>query len=244
MGRSVVTPSEQVVGAGTMYDLASLTKPLVTGTLSALLASRGALDLEAPAERYLPELSGRWVGRASLLDLLAHRSGLPSWLPLYLSASDREGYLEEIGSLPADYRPGTRVVYSCLGYILLAAHPGKGRGRPPGRSGRRGDLLPAGASGHSLPSPPGSALPHRGHGGGERAGEGDGRGSREGFSGLQARDDLGGVPRPERLESGGRERQRRVVLHRSGPSPPGAGVPGSGDAAFSTRTARTCSGAT
>jgi CubicO group peptidase (beta-lactamase class C family) len=120
MGRSVVTPSEQVVGAETMYDLASLTKPLVTGTLSALLVSRGALDLEAPAERYLPELSGRWVGRASLLDLLVHRSGLPAWLPLYLSASDREGYLEEIGSLAADYRPGTRVVYSCLGYILLA----------------------------------------------------------------------------------------------------------------------------
>ena len=120
MGRGVVTPSGQAVGVGTMYDLASLTKPLVTGALSALLASRGALDLEAPAERYLPELSGRWVGRASPLDLLAHRSGLPSWLPLYLRASDREGYLEEIGSLPADYRPGTRVVYSCLGYILLA----------------------------------------------------------------------------------------------------------------------------
>ena len=119
MGLSVATPSGQVVGAGTIYDLASLTKPLVAGALSALLATRGALDLEAPAEKYLPELSGRWVGRASLLDLLAHRSGLPSWHPLYLRASDRKGYLEEIGSLSADYRPGTRVVYSCLGYILL-----------------------------------------------------------------------------------------------------------------------------
>jgi CubicO group peptidase (beta-lactamase class C family) len=120
LGRSVVIPSEHFVGADTLYDLASLTKPLVTGGLSALLASRGRLDLEAPAARYLPEIAGGWLGRASLLDLLAHRSGLPAWLPLYLTASDRAGYLERIRSLPADYRPGTRVVYSCLGYVLLA----------------------------------------------------------------------------------------------------------------------------
>ena len=52
---------------------------------------------------------------------MAVASGLPAWLPLYLKASTREGYLSEIGGLSADYRPRTRVVYSCLGYILLAA---------------------------------------------------------------------------------------------------------------------------
>ncbi|HEV8336738.1 MAG TPA: serine hydrolase domain-containing protein [Candidatus Polarisedimenticolia bacterium] len=120
LGHSVVTPEERPVGPDTIYDLASLTKPLVTGTLAALMSSRGALDLEEPVEGLLPELAGRWIGRATLLDLLAHRSGLPAWQPLYLRASDREGYLSQIGALPPDYRPRTRVVYSCLGYILLA----------------------------------------------------------------------------------------------------------------------------
>jgi serine-type D-Ala-D-Ala carboxypeptidase len=120
LGHSVVKPEERPVGPDTIYDLASLTKPLVTGTLAALLSSRGSLDLGGPVEALLPELAGRWIGRATLLDLLAHRSGLPAWQPLYLRASDREGYLSEIGALPPDYRPRTRVVYSCLGYILLA----------------------------------------------------------------------------------------------------------------------------
>jgi serine-type D-Ala-D-Ala carboxypeptidase len=121
MGRSVIRPSLHDVREDTLYDLASLTKPLITGALSALMASRGQLDLEAPAERHLEELSGSWVGRARLIDLLTHRSGMPAWLPLYLRASDREGYLRQIRSLAPDYRTGTRVVYSCLGYIVLAA---------------------------------------------------------------------------------------------------------------------------
>jgi serine-type D-Ala-D-Ala carboxypeptidase len=119
LGNSVVTPEIIPTAEDTIYDLASLTKPLVTGALSALLASRGRLRLESAVEEYLPETSGRWIGRATLLDLLAHRSGLPAWLPLYLKVSDRPGYLREISSLRMEYRPGTRVTYSCLGYILM-----------------------------------------------------------------------------------------------------------------------------
>jgi serine-type D-Ala-D-Ala carboxypeptidase len=119
LGKSVVTPEIIPTAEDTIYDLASLTKPLVTGTLSALLASRGQLRLESALEEYLPETSGRWIGRTTLLDLLAHRSGLPAWLPLYLNGSDRLAYLHEISSLRTEYRPGTRVTYSCLGYILM-----------------------------------------------------------------------------------------------------------------------------
>ncbi len=119
IGRSVIKPRDLPVGPGTIYDLASLTKPLVTGALAALLAARGVLDLMAPVDRYLPELRGGWLGKASIMDLLVHRSGLAAWLPVYLKAGDRDGYLREISALSPDYRPGSRVVYSCLGYILL-----------------------------------------------------------------------------------------------------------------------------
>jgi serine-type D-Ala-D-Ala carboxypeptidase len=119
LGHSVVTPEVVATEGDTIYDLASLTKPLVTGALSAVLASRGRLHLESALEEYLPETAGGWIGRATLLELLTHRSGLPAWLPLYLKVSDRSGYLREISSLAPEYRPGTRVMYSCLGYILM-----------------------------------------------------------------------------------------------------------------------------
>ncbi|MCI0659043.1 MAG: beta-lactamase family protein, partial [Acidobacteria bacterium] len=119
LGHSVVAPEVVPTARDTIYDVASLTKPLVTGALSAVLASRGRLHLESALEEYLPETAGGWIGRATLLDLLGHRSGLPAWLPLYLKVSDRSGYLREILSLAPEYRPGTRVTYSCLGYILM-----------------------------------------------------------------------------------------------------------------------------
>ena len=40
-------------------------------------------------------------------------------MPIYLSASDRGGYLRTIAGLPREYRAGARVTYSCLGYILM-----------------------------------------------------------------------------------------------------------------------------
>jgi CubicO group peptidase (beta-lactamase class C family) len=120
LGHAVLTPERIETGEDTIYDLASLTKPLVTGTLAVLFAGRGILDLQEPAGRLLPELRGRWLAEVRLVDLLAHRSGLPAWLPVYLHASGREGYLGHLASLPREYATGTRVTYSCLGYILLA----------------------------------------------------------------------------------------------------------------------------
>ena len=121
IGRSVVDPQELSVGPDTLYDLASLTKPLVTGALAVLFRARQTIDLAELLEKYLPETKGKWLGKATLLDLLIHRSGLPAWLPLYLQARTREGYLAAITSLFPEYRKGSRVVYSCLGYIVMAA---------------------------------------------------------------------------------------------------------------------------
>lgn len=119
LGHSVVTPREIEVQSDTIYDVASLTKPLVTGSLALLLARESRLDLEAAVARILPELDGTWVGKQSLLDLLLHRSGLPGWMPLYLYGVPSD-YVSQIGSLERAYEPGRRVVYSCLGYILAA----------------------------------------------------------------------------------------------------------------------------
>jgi len=124
------------VEASTLYDLASLTKPLVTVTSILLLVQRAEFSLEDPIERGLPELVGSAVGRASLNDLLTHSSGLPGWRPLYEQlygesavtgavphgiepGAARSVVLNLIRNEPAVYARGTRSLYSDLGFILL-----------------------------------------------------------------------------------------------------------------------------
>jgi CubicO group peptidase (beta-lactamase class C family) len=144
LGCSVVEPETIAVAGDTIYDLASLTKPLVTGALAALLAARGVLSLQAPLRQLLPETSDSWVGQAPLLDLLCHRSGLPAWIPIYLSASDRGGYLRTIAALPREYRAGARVTYSCLGYILMGLAIERVTGAPLDELARREIFDPLG----------------------------------------------------------------------------------------------------
>jgi CubicO group peptidase (beta-lactamase class C family) len=119
-GFAVSEPVRHAATAGTIYDLASLTKPLVTGLLAARLVERGALELERTVAAYLPEFA-RGAGRAiTVRHLLTHTSGLPAWRPLRISTDNRrERVLEAITAAGLEYETGTRVVYSDLGFITL-----------------------------------------------------------------------------------------------------------------------------
>ncbi|HEX6851590.1 MAG TPA: serine hydrolase domain-containing protein [Candidatus Polarisedimenticolaceae bacterium] len=128
-GKTLARGAAGSVTFETPFDLASLTKPLATALLAALAEHRGAIDLSAPAGAWLPELSGSAWERATLLDLGAHRAGLPPWRPLYLSGSTREAYLAAIAAEPAAAPPGT-TLYSDLGYILLGIAIERALGRP------------------------------------------------------------------------------------------------------------------
>ncbi len=108
------------VDLATPFDLASLTKPLATAPLLVLAEQEGRLDLDAPAETFLPELAGSRFAAQSLVMLATHRAGLPAWSPLCAKASDLAGYIEQIAAMPAAVPPG-RTLYSDLGYILLGA---------------------------------------------------------------------------------------------------------------------------
>ena len=102
----------------TLFDLASLTKPIVIGTLCMQLVAEGELSLGTPAEAYLPAFRQKGV---TLKHLLTHTSGLPSWIPLYLRAGSREHVIPYLGAVALESQPGTKAVYSCLGYIVLGA---------------------------------------------------------------------------------------------------------------------------
>lgn len=120
LGDAVREPSVRAATPGTVYDLASLTKPLVTGMLLALLVERGAVGLDAPVSEYLPEFGAGGKRAVTVRHLLTHTSGLPAWQPLYLSTGgDRGRVLETIAAQPLERAPGERVVYSDLGFITL-----------------------------------------------------------------------------------------------------------------------------
>lgn len=108
----------------TLFDLASLTKPLVTALCTMKLVRDGAL---APGDRIGSVLSGfRGIKKEiSLLDLLCHRSGLPAHRPFYelLSSVCPRERKKRLADLlldePLDNPPGKETVYSDLGFMIL-----------------------------------------------------------------------------------------------------------------------------
>jgi beta-N-acetylhexosaminidase len=111
----------------TMYDLASVTKVLVTTTLVEKLVEgdfESPLDLDAPVSRYLPEWADgpqpEWRSKVTVRNLMTHTSGLPAVAEYWRTSKGKEDTLRMIFAEPLEYEPGTKVVYSDLGIILMA----------------------------------------------------------------------------------------------------------------------------
>jgi len=118
-------PRALPMGRDTLFDLASVTKPLVCGLLAMQLWRRGALQLDQPA---LPSGScprDAHKGRITVRQLLSNRSGLPAWRPFFEGVRPEdcpvplEEILPRILSEPLDADPGAGETYSDLGFILL-----------------------------------------------------------------------------------------------------------------------------
>lgn len=98
-------------------DLASVTKVASTTTLAMRLVADGLLELEAPAQRYLPDFDGS--DQITVEQLLTHTAGLQPWWPLYCDSRDRDSALLRAQTLPLATAPGTAWKYSDLGMILV-----------------------------------------------------------------------------------------------------------------------------
>lgn len=120
LGQAVREPEAHTASLETIYDLASLTKPLVTGLLCARLVQSGQLSLDSSVANYLVEFDRPDKDGITVRELLTHSSGLPAWRPLYIIAKgERDGAIGAIANQPLEYKPGERVVYSDLGFIVL-----------------------------------------------------------------------------------------------------------------------------
>jgi CubicO group peptidase (beta-lactamase class C family) len=134
------------LGPADVFDVASLTKVLCTTGLAAQLADEGRLELDAPTARYLPLFERAGKGGVTIRHLLAHSSGLPAWRPYhevvarepssssaFLPPSERPPpdelrlafmrgraqVAEAVLAEPLEAPPGTRALYSDVGFIAL-----------------------------------------------------------------------------------------------------------------------------
>ena len=103
LGSAVAVPLRMPATLDTIYDCASITKPLITTTLV----------LQAVAERRIA-LDDSFEG-FPYRDLLTHTSGLRAWLPLYTY----DDYLQAILKDGRECERGTKVIYSDLNFVLL-----------------------------------------------------------------------------------------------------------------------------
>jgi beta-N-acetylhexosaminidase len=122
-GRQTYDPASHAVTPDTIYDAASLTKAVVTTTLVALQVEAGRIALDLPVARYVPEWNvgpnPEWRKSVTIRQLLTHSSGLPAHKDYFLTIHSEREAIANICKEPLEYEPGTKTVYSDLGFILL-----------------------------------------------------------------------------------------------------------------------------
>lgn len=129
-GMRQLVPDRKEMEFTTVFDLASLTKPVATATAVFILAERGKLRLLDPVSRYLPGFNA-WEDPETerseeirIIHLLTHTSGLPSYPPVEQLVSDHgspapEAVVDYFSHLERTIRPGTSFTYSCPNYVML-----------------------------------------------------------------------------------------------------------------------------
>jgi uncharacterized protein YbbC (DUF1343 family) len=118
-GYRSVDPDQEAMTLDTVFDLASLTKPLATALSLIALEERGVLSLDDPAAKYVPAFAAKGKESITLRQLMLHVAGLPA----VTARSDYSRGIGEavlrIGTIAPTVAPGVRFRYSDVGYVLL-----------------------------------------------------------------------------------------------------------------------------
>lgn len=119
------------IASDTVFDLASLTKPLALVPVFLALHRQGRLGLDDRLSDPWPRFAGTSWGQVTMAHLLAHASGLPAWRPFAADLAGREGLavagtdaaceavVARIAAERPEAPPGCKEIYSDLGFILL-----------------------------------------------------------------------------------------------------------------------------
>ncbi|MBL8520611.1 MAG: beta-lactamase family protein [Betaproteobacteria bacterium] len=110
-----------VTDAQTIFDVASLTKVVVTATAVQMLIDEGRLGMDQRLIDHLPGCAGAGRDAITLTHLLTHTSGLPAGVPKRPAWSGRAAGLERACAQVPTHAPGTAFRYSDVNFILLGA---------------------------------------------------------------------------------------------------------------------------
>ena len=118
-GSRQVKPEAVPMTTDTVFDLASLTKPIATATSIMQLIEDGLVELDAPAAKYIPEFGNTGKDVITIRQLLTHQSGLLPDNSIRDYENGREETFRLIHELDLRAEPGTRFMYSDVGFIVL-----------------------------------------------------------------------------------------------------------------------------
>lgn len=127
LGFAVVEPKRIEARIDTIYDLASLTKPLVTGLLCAKLIENGEIKLNDKISKFFDQfniqVNTEEKREITIENLLTHTSGFIDWLPFYSetfsSFENSQRTIDRIAQKPLVVSNNSTVIYSDLNFILL-----------------------------------------------------------------------------------------------------------------------------
>lgn len=120
VGHAVVTPTPIPATLDTVYDLASVTKVVVSVALMRML-ERGQVTLDDAVSRWFPAYARDAKAKVTLWHVLTHTGGIPGDSGPIMVEGGRQAVIDITAELPLEARPGERVVYSSKGYVLLGA---------------------------------------------------------------------------------------------------------------------------
>jgi uncharacterized protein YbbC (DUF1343 family)/CubicO group peptidase (beta-lactamase class C family) len=129
-GWRTLVPTPAPMTVDTIFDIASLTKPLGTTLAVMGLVERGAVKLEAPLGRYLKEFRGKALEGVTVHRLLTHSAGLPAIPKTQVIARGFPGATSTLAKENLDYPPGSGFQYSDTGFLLLGELVRRVSGQP------------------------------------------------------------------------------------------------------------------
>src|SRR6185436_205269 len=118
-GNKQLLPSELPMTTDTVFDMASITKPVATATSVMLLLERGQLKLGQRVSSIIPEFAANEKDEITIYDLLTHQSGLLPDNAVKDYENGREEAIRNICELKLQAPTGTRFIYSDVNFILL-----------------------------------------------------------------------------------------------------------------------------
>ncbi|HHE55471.1 MAG TPA: class A beta-lactamase-related serine hydrolase [Caldithrix abyssi] len=127
-GYRELVPEKKPMELNTIFDLASITKPVATATSVMILLERGSLRLKDPVSLFIPDFK-QYKGEFSdkpirIIHLLTHTSGLPPYAPVKelkekFKGPQPDSLIHYIATVERHHAPGTYFKYSCLNFITL-----------------------------------------------------------------------------------------------------------------------------